>query len=200
MNQNEFQVSQAKQEEFILLQYQALRNEILGIKERLIKVQLGGITAIPVLIGSGLQYKLWPVVLVSPVITLVFAFMVIFEQTSLMRAGAYLKQKTEEVLVPPGFMGWEAWLELSPKGRLAENFFAWSVHIVFSVYFVLGVSLVYQAATEMHIPVLVAFALISFYVGGFSWALYVVIKYLPKGTSDFEVIEFPSSKGDNGAK
>ncbi|CAK8712479.1 MAG: hypothetical protein CDV28_101121 [Candidatus Electronema aureum] len=188
MNQNGFKISQEKQEEFISLQYQALRNEILGIKERLIKVQLGGITAIPFIIGSGLQYKLWPVLLVSPVITLVFAFMVIFEQTSLMRAGAYLKQKTENVLVPIGFMGWEEWLERSPKGRLAENFFAWSVHIVFSVYFFLGLSFVYEAAKNLNFPVVIALGLVAFYTGGFSWALYVVIKYLPKGTSDFEVV------------
>ena len=78
---------------FHVIQFQALRAEILGIKERLIKLQLLGITGIPLIFGAGEKYDLSAVLIVSPLIVLAFAFMLVFEQGSLMRAGEYIKNK-----------------------------------------------------------------------------------------------------------
>ena len=78
-----------KSDDFMLAQYNALREEILAIKTRIIKLQLSGITVIPLIIGAG--QKIPVVMLAAPLITIAFIFMVIFEQNSLMRAGTYIR-------------------------------------------------------------------------------------------------------------
>jgi len=167
---------------FAELQFKELRNEILGIKERIIKLQLIGVSGIPLIIGAGEKYSLTAVLMVSPLITLVFAFMLIFEQGSLMRVGEYIKNIIEPLLTKDLFMGWEAWLQHKKRRRRAEIFFAWSVHIAFAVYFVLGTWRAY-GAIKAELSQLAAFGGLGLYCGGFLLAMYLIISNFQIGTA-----------------
>lgn len=173
--------SKADASNFYEIQFQALRYEILGIKERVIKVQLLGITGIPLIIGAGAKYDLSAVLLFSPLIVLAFAFMLVFEQGSLMRAGEYIKDNLEKPLCHKGLTGWENWLQQKPSRRKAEKFFAWSAHIVFVVYFVVGTWLAFTALTKI-IGSMPAVVMISIYCGGFLLAIYLVVSNFRIGT------------------
>jgi hypothetical protein len=138
-------------ENFYVLQFKALRAEILAIKERVIRLQMIGITGIPLIIGAGEKYDLSAVLMISPLITLAFAFMLVFEQGSLMRAGEYIKDNIENHLCPSGLYGWENWLQQKSKRRRAESFFAWSAHIIFAVYFIIGTWLAYHSISRHYL-------------------------------------------------
>jgi len=166
---------------FAELEFKELRNEILGIKERIIKLQLIGVSGIPLVIGTGEKYDITAVLMVSPLITLIFAFMLIFEQGSLMRVGEYIKDVIEPELAGNNLLGWEAWLQSKKKRRRAEVFFAWSVHIAFAVYFVLGTWLSFGAINSK-LGQIVAYAGLGFYCGGFCLALYLIVTNFQVGT------------------
>ncbi|MCX7110411.1 MAG: hypothetical protein NTX45_09840 [Proteobacteria bacterium] len=184
MNKESFRT---RYDDFLLNEYTALRSEILGIKDRLVKLQTTGITGIPIVIATGQHFDISSILLAAPLITLVFLFMVIFEQNSLMRAGAYIKLHIEEKFKYEDSLGWERWLEIHPNGRTAEFFFALSVHIAFSIYFVLSLYFSYDAIKGLtHGNESLALAIVCVYSSGFAPALYVVIKNFPLGTTRFE--------------
>ncbi len=166
---------------FAEIEYKELRNEILGIKERIIKLQLIGVSGIPLIIGAGEKYDITAVLMVSPLITLIFAFTLIFEQGSLMRVGEYIKDVIEPELAGNNILGWEAWLQSKKKRRRAEVFFAWSVHIAFAVYFALGTWLSF-GAINTKLGQIVAYSGLGFYCGGFCLALYLIIANFQVGT------------------
>jgi len=166
---------------FAKLQFEELRKEILGIKERLIRLQLIGVTGIPLVIGAGEKADLTAVLIVSPLVTLVLAFMVIFEQSSLMRAGEYIKDIIEPILAKNSLIGWESWLQLENDRRRAEIFFASSVHIAFAIYFAIGTWLAY-GAIEGNLGQLMAVVSLGLYCGGFAIAMYLIVANFRVGT------------------
>lgn len=164
------------QRNFAELQFTALRSEILSIRERIIKLESIGITGIPLVLGVGDMYDITAVLMVGPVITLVFAFMLVFEQGSLMRAGEYIKNVLEPILTNDGndFRGWESWLQDKPRRRRAESFIAWSVRLLFALYFVMGTYLAYGAVLNSFSQ-LIANCGLAMYCGVFSFAMYLVV-------------------------
>ncbi|MGA2904785.1 MAG: hypothetical protein ABSD98_13200 [Candidatus Korobacteraceae bacterium] len=172
--------------DFRAIQYEALRAEILSIKERVIRLLMVGVTGIPLVIGAGEKFQLSAILMASPLITLVFVFMLVFEQSSLMRAGEYIKDNLElSPLCPDDLTGWEHWLQAASSRRTAEAFFAWAAYIVFVVYFAIGTYLAYGSIKDRLGPT-VAIASLGLYCGGFLLALYLVVTYLRTGTSPKE--------------
>ena len=163
--------------EFARLQFDSLRAEILGIKERVIRLQIIGVTGIPVVIGAGQKLDLVAILMAAPIITLIFAFILVFEQNSLMRVGEYIRTQLEPLLCEDELIGWEKWLEERPHRRRAETFFAWSAFSAFALYFVLGT---YLAVESVHIKfgAIASVASLGFYCGGFVLALYLVVNNL----------------------
>jgi hypothetical protein len=169
--------------DFRIIQFQALRAEILGIKERVVRLQVIGVTGIPLLIGAGERFDLSAVMMAGPLITLVFAFMLVFEQSSLMRVGEYIKDHLEQdQLCPDNLLGWEHWLEDKPGRRIAETFFAWAAYIAFAIYFAIGTFLAYESINQK-LGSEVAIVSISIYCGGFLLALYLVVTNLRTRTT-----------------
>jgi len=165
------------------MQYEALRAEILDIKERVIRLQTLGVTGIPLVIGAGEKFQLAAILMASPLIVLVFVFMLVFEQNSIMRAGEYIKENLETTpLCPADLTGWEHWLEAGEGHRTAEAFFAWAAYIAFVVYFAMGTYLAYWSMKEKLGPA-AAVASLGLYCGGFLLALYLVVTNLRTTTS-----------------
>jgi hypothetical protein len=163
--------------DFARIQFESLRAEILGIKERVIRLQIIGVTGIPVVIGAGQKLDLVAILMGAPLITLIFAFILVFEQNSLMRAGEYIRTQIEPRLCSDDLMGWEEWLEDRSERRQAETFFAWSAFIAFAMYFALGTYLAVQSIF-LQFGTIVGFSSLGVYSGGFILALYLVVTNL----------------------
>lgn len=168
-------------EDYTRLQYKALRTEIDYLTKVLMQFQGISVSAIPLIVGTGEKYDLDFVVLAGPIITVVFALMLLFIQDSIMRAGEYIRTTVEPRLRAEGETGWEQWLEHQPKNRTAEAFFAWSAHIAFSLYY-LGSSYLAHGRLATRFGAGVANGAIGFYLGLFAICLFLLIKNLRTNT------------------
>ena len=161
--------------DFYAMQFNALRAEILGLKGRIIRLLILGVTGIPLIIAAGEKYGLSAVLIVSPLITLVFTFMLVFEHESLMRAGEYIKTHIEKFFLAQDCKnGWEHWLDAKPRRRIAEQFFKTSAYITFTVYYILGTYLAYNSVCSNFCDLFVAYIVVGVYSGGFIIAVVLV--------------------------
>jgi hypothetical protein len=172
--QNQAELADRPSREFLLLQFRALRDEIIGKTERVVRIQLAGVTAIPLVIGAGERYGVLIVLAASPIVTIVFSFILLYEQNGIMRAGRYVRLHLEPFLIDERLIGWEEWLERYPVNRRAETFFALSAYIAFSLYYLGGSYLAYLAL-KMSFGSQIAVVFAAAYAGGFLLALYVVV-------------------------
>jgi hypothetical protein len=159
--------------EFLLLQFKTLRDEILGKTERVVRIQIIGVTAIPLVIGAGEKYGISSVLAAAPIVTVVFALILLYEQNGIMRAGKYLRVHLETLFLQH-LTGWEEWLEMYPVNRRAEAFFARAAHIAFSLYYLGGSYLAFLAVKNEY-GLEEAKILAAIYAGGFLLALYFVV-------------------------
>jgi len=169
--------------DFVELQFIELRKEILGIKERIIKIQVLGVTGIPVIfMASRLKTDFNNIFMFLPLITSVIGLILIFEQNSLMRAGEYIKNTIEPILAPRNFIGWEEWLQAKKERRKAETFLSLSVHITFLFYYLIGLAPAYcTLKTEYGISI--AKIGIGIYILIFFSAIYLIINNFATGTT-----------------
>jgi hypothetical protein len=172
--QDQTEVTDRDSKEFLLLQFRELRTEILGKCERVVRIQLAGVTAIPLVIGAGEKYGILSILAAAPIVTIVFSLILLYEQNGIMRAGRYIRLHLEPSLVAQQVMGWEEWLEQYPVNRRAETFFAQSAYIAFSLYYLGGSYLAFLAVRASYGREL-AVVLAAIYVGGFLLALYIVV-------------------------
>lgn len=128
----------------VLCYFEAIRSEILAIKERIIKIMAIGITGVPILIGVGRNINLDILVITSPAITVVFTLMLLFEQAALMRAGRYIRLHLEPAMFPDKkTKGWEEFLEDTRENRYADKIFSVVAHVTFALYYIAGAVLSY---------------------------------------------------------
>lgn len=183
-----------KLDNFLLAQFTALREEILAIKASLIKLQLIGITGIPLIMGIGGKYDSPVILLFIPFISLVFIFIFIFEQSCIMRIGDYIKEHIEKrmCLECEAFTGWEQWLQDNPNGMKKRRFLYpelllySAIHIVFVIYYIIGVYFAYDKiylSESESWKKLYPFVL-YFYVVLFLAALPLTLTYFPKFHSE----------------
>ena len=160
--------------EFLILEFKALRDEILGKIERVVRIQLIGVTAIPLVIGAGEKYGIVTILAAAPLVTTIFGLILLYEQAGIMRAGRYIRLHLEPVLLAQHLIGWEQWLEKYPVNRRAETFFALAAYIAFSLYYLGGSYLAFFAVRAAYGRD-VAMMLSAIYVGGFLLTLYIVV-------------------------
>ena len=144
--------------DFWVLQYNTLRQEILDIRKRIVPMLGIGLAGIPLFIAAGWEYQLKPVIIASPLVTVAFIFMLLFEQKSLIRAGRYIRLHIEPVLVQAGLVGWERFLETEPKNRRAERLFFYAALLIFSIYYIIGTiksTLLVKSMAPLFVPTVV---------------------------------------------
>lgn len=161
--------------EFLIMEYNALRNEILDLKKRVIQIQTVGITGIPVLVATGDSLNILFLIYVSPLLTIVIAAMLMFEQNSIMRAGYYIRKVIEPKLRDNTELGWEHFLK-NKKQRLAEKSFRVSVILVYSLYWFGGTFLALEESLRNdHILFANIYTSISF--GTYCFGIYYYWKH-----------------------
>ena len=137
---------------FLRLEYENLRQEILALKERVIKEFALGLTVIPVLFGSALEGKYYLLEVLGPIIVVCGYLMLLFEQNSIMRAGTYIGSFIEAHLLDHPALGWEWWLESYKGSRQAERFFHYSAASAFFIYYLVGIWLSWDGINKMGFP------------------------------------------------
>jgi len=162
---------------FLRLEYQCLRDEIIGLKSRVIKEFSIGLTAIPVILGAGYSADIIILLILSPVIVVAGFLMLVFEQNSIMRAGAYIGSVIEPCLLDDDTLGWEYWLETGQNTkskkrrndkRRAERYFHTAALIAFMLYYIVGTYLAFISVPELKLKD-------PYMVGQYVWGAYVLL-------------------------
>ena len=122
MNADEFQ-----RDEFL-----TLRDEIKATKARLFWIVTIGLVGVPLLTYLASQADLY-VRMLLPYSVLVLIVLFLAEQSSMMRAGRYIRERIEKQESRPA--GWESWIESRSEFRLADRHFLACTLIVFFVYY-----------------------------------------------------------------
>lgn len=133
--------------EYLRLEYQSLRQEILALKERVIREFALGLTGVPIIMGAGFTSHYYLLLLMSPIIVVAGYLMLLFEQNSIMRAGTYIGVMIEDNLLDHPDLGWEDWLETG-NNRQAEAFFHYSAATAFIIYYIVGALLAHHSSTQ----------------------------------------------------
>jgi hypothetical protein len=163
------------EKEFLVLQFQALREEILALKVRVMRIQTMGLTGIPVLIGLAVKYDIPEVLYVGPLLTIVVCLMILCEQCSIMRAGNYIRNHIEPYFLPEDMVGWEKYLE-GEKQRRAEKYFRFSTLLLYLLYWLGGTILALKELSERHIIEYVIAAIVI-YIVAFGFGVYYYLNF-----------------------
>ena len=170
--------------DFRIIQYEALRSEVISIKERLIRLQIFGLTGIPFIMSAGKQFDLIAVLVVTPIITFSFLLTIIFEQGSLMRIGEYIRTILEREF-DVSYICWEAWLQQERHRRNPTRFYSYSIYCIFSVYFIFSGYLSF-GTLKINYNMKVAIVCIILYILLFIFSMYTIKKHFRVDSSEKE--------------
>jgi len=171
-----------KDKQFLIKQFEAIREEILALKERVIRIQTISISGIPLMIAAGEKYNLDFVIIVSPLITAVVVLMLCFEQNSIMRAGRYIRKYIEPNLKSGNIIAWEEFLEIpDERNRNAEKYFLSSVILTLALYYVVGAILAYVRIAKYYDNNIALLSAI-FYGSIFPFYIFFVLKTFKTST------------------
>lgn len=167
--------------EYLVRIFGSLREEISSHEERAIKIQTVAISGIPILVALGQKLQLDMLVITSPLVTAVFALMILYIQNSIMRAGKYMREYVEHNL-KVDIIGWEDFLELEDSAnRTAEAYFLWAVALAFGVYYIAGTLLAFMILNNNYsqsVALIVTFG----YASAFLFCLYYFIRNFKANT------------------
>ena len=120
-------------------EFVSLRDEIRATRSRLFKILMVGLVGVPLLtyIGSRAEFYVW---LLLPYSVLLLIVVFLSEQSSMMRAGRYIREHIEQ----EGSAGphWETWIESRPQYRLVDRHYVACFMVVFFLYYFMTVGLV----------------------------------------------------------
>jgi hypothetical protein len=136
-----------KIDDFTLLEFETLRQEIATAKKNMFQLMVGGSAAIPAAQSVANSYNIGVVTLALPLILSVFILMFISENHAMMRAGQYILEKIEPKMLSEG--GWETWLNTSngvTKTRSVDRIMIFSFSLLASFYFLVSVVLAWRYA------------------------------------------------------
>lgn len=134
-----------KFDDFSLLEYETLRQEIATAKKNMFQLMVGGSAAIPAVQSLANTYNIGIVTLALPLILSVYILMFISENHAMMRAGQYILEKIEPIVQKGG--GWETWLNTSSgitKTRSVDRIMIFSFSLLASFYFLVSVVLAWK--------------------------------------------------------
>ncbi|HUU82185.1 MAG TPA: hypothetical protein VM243_01655 [Phycisphaerae bacterium] len=160
-------------------EFLTLRDEIKATKARLFWIVVMGLFGVPMLTYLATKTELF-VWLLLPFSILVLILLFLAEQSSMMRAGRYIRERIE--CAAGRSLGWEGWVESMPRFRYMDKQYVASFMIVFFAYYfmTIGVSIqiiLAKEATDMTGSGLYwywFFGAIAAYAVGAVWALFTL--------------------------
>lgn len=119
-------------------EFMTLREEIRATRARLFRVLMVGLIGVPLLtyVATQAEFYVW---LLLPYSVLLLIVVFLAEQSSMMRAGRYIREHIEGQKDGPR---WETWIESRPQFRLVDRHYVACFLIVFFLYYFMTVGLV----------------------------------------------------------
>jgi len=125
--------------QFLLAEFNALRQEILLLKERRAKLLALALTGIPILIGLAEELDLMVLSVLCPLLAFSYGLMFLCEHNGAMRAGSYIRDYIEPLLKNDDEVGWEQFLyENAGRVRGPEKDHRATVLTILAIYYVAG--------------------------------------------------------------
>ena len=169
------QSNMPKNIQFIELQFNTLRDEILSLKARVSRILIAALSGIPIIIATGDKLKLDFLIITAPIITAVAMFLILSEQNGIMRAGRYIRKHLEPKIKQQNILGWEEYLESEEINRSCERYLLVSVVTVFSVYYI-GSSLLAYLTIQTKYGLKYANFLLLIYLSATLFFVYFIIR------------------------
>lgn len=161
--------------DYIVTQFNALRDEIMALKDRVSKIIIATLSGIPIIVASGDQLKLELLIVAAPIITATAMFLVLSEQNGIMRAGRYIRKHLEPQMKTTGLIGWEEYLESENSYRKCEKYLLVVVILVFTSYYI-GSSMLAYLTVKTKYGFQIAQILLFIYLSGTLFFIYFIIK------------------------
>ncbi|MFP5286004.1 MAG: hypothetical protein ACLGI9_09730 [Thermoanaerobaculia bacterium] len=179
-------------DEFMKMQYEALRQEILATQKRNLQTLGFGALSIPAagfLAETQKSPALW---LTVPILILGIALFYLADNHGIIRCGAYIKEHIEKrVKAEEGFVGWETWLEEGQKlgTRSTERYTTWCFYLFFLLYFSASILMAWNymesGPPDRIFPLPLAFGIISVYILLGLGLGYHIVRSIRLGTSKY---------------
>jgi len=128
-------------DDFLKMQYEALRQEILSTQRRNLQTLGFGALSIPAASYLAEVHKIPALSLTLPLLILGIALLYLADNHGIMRCGEYIKEYVEKDLVSEDFLGWETWLDKGQEHgtRSTERYTSWCFYLLFLLYFATAV-------------------------------------------------------------
>jgi hypothetical protein len=129
-------------DDFVKMQYEALRAEILATQRRSFQTLGFGALSLPAAGYLAEVHKVPALSLTVPLLILGIALLYLADNHGIMRCGKYIKEHIEKEFRKDGVVGWETWLEMGPKKsetRSTERYTTWCFYLLFILYFIAAV-------------------------------------------------------------
>lgn len=120
-------------------EFKSLRGEIKATKARLFWVLMVGLIGVPLLayLATRAEFYVW---LLLPYSVLLLIVVFLAEQSSMMRAGRYIRERIETAAEDGP--RWEGWIESRPQFRLVDRHYVACYLIVLFLYYFMTVGIV----------------------------------------------------------
>jgi hypothetical protein len=170
-------------DDFLRLEYEALRAEILATQRRNHQTLAFGILGVPAVNYLADKFDLPVLRLTLPLMVIVIALMYVADNHSIIRCGAYIREHIEKHV--PDIVGWENWLESGrDRGtRSTERYLSIGFYLLFGVYFFGAVLLAWSYAERAY-GANAAYATAGLYGGLGVWFVLHLISAIRLSTTD----------------
>jgi hypothetical protein len=128
-------------EDFLKMQYQALREEILATQRRSFQTLGFGALSIPAAGYLAEVHNVPALSLTVPLLIIGIALLYLADNHGIMRCGEYIKEHIEKELSNEGTLGWETWLEKGQEfgTRSTEHYTTLCFYLLFLLYFIAAI-------------------------------------------------------------
>lgn len=178
-------------EEFLKMQYVALREEILATQKRSLQTLGFGALSVPAagfLAETQKSPALW---LTVPILIMGIALLYLADNHGIIRCGAYIKEHIEKRVKAEGIVGWETWLEdgVQRGRRRSERYTTICFYLFFLLYFVVSIFMAWSymepGPPNKNYPLPLAIGIVSFYVLLGLGLGYHIVRSIHLGTSKY---------------
>ena len=179
-------------EDFLKMQYQALREEILATQRRSFQTLGFGALSIPAAGYLAQVHNVPALSLTVPLLVIGIALLYLADNHGVMRCGVYIKEHIEKELLKDGAVGWETWLERGQKSgtRRTERYTSWCFYLLFLLYFIAAVFMAwaYMASKKsLHVAFTfpVSVGITAFYVVFGIAVGWHIVRSIPLGSTSY---------------
>jgi hypothetical protein len=165
--------------QFLRCEYLALREEIKEAKSRIFKLAVLGIIGVPSVYAIASDRNFNILVVSLPPIVCAVMFLYLSESLTVMRAGAYIKERIEPNIKDENgnfFVGWEHWLENASNRRAVDKLVGVFFYALYGFYYSVTSFLALDLAKQRW-PVRGYPLLIIVYLAGAVILLLIIFKF-----------------------